>query len=114
MQPRMQRWWGLLQDWTVGYGYRPLRAALWLLLLLIPGTCAFAFDHPSAVKQAKAPPFNPFLYTLDLLLPVVGFGQQQAFNPQGWQQWLAAGLIAAGWILATTVAAGLTRTLARR
>ncbi|MEU8990569.1 hypothetical protein AB0C98_29840 [Streptomyces sp. NPDC048558] len=54
------------------------------------------------------------MYTLDLLLPVVGFGRQQAFNPQGRQQWLAAALIAAGWILATTVAAGLTRTLARR
>ncbi|MEU9056746.1 hypothetical protein AB0D37_41275 [Streptomyces sp. NPDC048384] len=53
------------------------------------------------------------MYTLDLLLPVVGFGEQQAFNPH-WQQWLAAALIAADWILATTVAAGLTRTPARR
>ncbi|MFC8094334.1 hypothetical protein [Streptomyces sp. NPDC057301] len=114
MQPTAQRWWGLLQDWTVGYGYRPLRAAVWLLFLLIAGTCTFAVHHPPAVKPAEAPPFNPLLYTLDLLLPVVGFGQQQAFNPQGWQQWLAAALIAAGWILATTVAAGLTRTLARR
>lgn len=113
-QPTAQRWWGLLQDWTVGYGYRPLRAAVWLLFLLIAGTCAFAVHRPPAVKPAEAPPFNPLLYTLDLLLPVVGFGQQQAFNPLGWQQWLAAALIAAGWILATTVAAGLTRTLARR
>ncbi|MEV7000833.1 hypothetical protein AB0N62_24535 [Streptomyces sp. NPDC093982] len=47
-------------------------------------------------------------------MPVVGFGQQQAFNPQGWQQWPAAVLIAAGWILAMAVAAGLTRTPARR
>ncbi|MEU9291887.1 hypothetical protein AB0D57_46660 [Streptomyces sp. NPDC048275] len=31
------RWWGLLQDWTVGYGYRPLRAAVWLLFLLLAG-----------------------------------------------------------------------------
>ncbi|MFF5044725.1 MULTISPECIES: hypothetical protein [Streptomyces] len=113
-QPTAQRWWGLLQDWTVGYGYRPLRAAVLLLLLLIAGTCAFAVHHPPAAKPAEAPPFNPLLYTLDLLLPVVGFGQQQAFNPQGWQQWLAAAFIATGWILATTVAAGLTRTLARR
>jgi len=114
IQPMALRWWGLLQDWTVGYGYRPLRAAMWLLLLLIAGTCAFAAHPPSAVKPAEAPPFIAVLYTLDLLLPVVGFGQQQAFNPQGWQQWLAAALIAAGWILATTVAAGLTRALARR
>ncbi|MGW3118610.1 hypothetical protein ACWDBW_15975 [Streptomyces sp. NPDC001107] len=114
IQPAALRWWGLLQDWTVGYGYRPLRAAGWLLLLLLTGTWAFAVHHPLAVKPVEAPPFNPLLYTLDLLLPVVGFGQQQAFNPHGWQQWLAAVLIAAGWILATTIAAGLTRTLARR
>ncbi|MFJ8637085.1 hypothetical protein [Streptomyces sp. NPDC093568] len=114
VQPTARRWWGLLQDWTVGYGYRPMRAAVWLLFLLVAGACAFAAHHPPAVKPAEAPPFNPLLYTLDLLLPVVGFGQQQAFNPLGWQQWLAAAVIAAGWILATTVAAGLTRTLARR
>ncbi|MFJ1561561.1 translocation/assembly module TamB domain-containing protein [Streptomyces mirabilis] len=61
-----------------------------------------------------APPFNAFLYTLDLLVPVVSFGQEQAFTPHGWQQWLAAALIAAGWVLATTIAAGLTRSLSRQ
>ncbi|MFE2536664.1 hypothetical protein [Streptomyces sp. NPDC059371] len=48
---------------------------------------------------------------MDLLVPVVSFGQEQAFNPHGWQQLLAAALVAAGWILATTIAAGLTRSL---
>ncbi|MDR6980840.1 hypothetical protein J2X68_007582 [Streptomyces sp. 3330] len=54
------------------------------------------------------------LYTLDLLLPAVDFGQQNAFHPTGWQQWLAASLTAAEWFLATTIAAGLTRRLSRR
>ncbi|WP_406841776.1 hypothetical protein ACICHK_42970 (plasmid) [Streptomyces sp. AHU1] len=108
------RLWGCLQDWTVGYGYRPIRAAAWMLLLLAISTIAFTSHHPSPAKVSEAPPFNPLLYSLDLLLPVVDFGQQQAFNPLGWQQWLAASLIAAGWILATTIAAALARTLSRR
>jgi hypothetical protein len=53
------------------------------------------------------------VYTLDLLLPVIDFGQEHAYQPRGAAQWLAYGLIAAGWILATTVAAGLTRVLNR-
>ncbi|MFI8234897.1 oxidoreductase [Streptomyces sp. NPDC085900] len=108
------RLWGRVQDWTVGYGYRPGRAVGWLLLLLLIATVAFTAHHPPAVKPAEAPPFNPLLYGLDLLLPIVGFGQQEAYRPGGWQQWLAAALIAAGYVLATTIAAGLTRTLARR
>jgi hypothetical protein len=54
------------------------------------------------------------MYTLDVLLPIVDFGQQSAFTPRGAQQWLGYVLIAAGWILATTVAAGIARTLRRQ
>lgn len=113
-QPSAVRLWGHIQDWTVGYGYRPIRAAGWLVLLLLVATIAFDVRHPPAVKPSEAPPFNAFLYALDLLVPVVGFGQEQAFSPTGWQQWLAAALMASGWVLATTIATGLTRTLSRR
>jgi hypothetical protein len=54
------------------------------------------------------------VYTLDLLLPIIDFHQESAFNPSGWYQWLSYGLIAAGWILATTIAAGLTRAVNRQ
>lgn len=108
------RLWGYVQDWTVGYGYRPGRAAGWLAVLVLVATVAFAVREPPAGKPSEAPPFNSLLYGLDLLLPVVSFGQEGAFRPEGWQQWLAAALVAAGWILATTIAAGVTRVLARR
>ncbi|MFB4284570.1 hypothetical protein ACBJ59_55520 [Nonomuraea sp. MTCD27] len=108
------RLWGYLQDWTVGYGYRPFRAALWLAALLLMGTLAFTAHHPVAFKPAEAPPFNAFLYTLDLLLPIISFGQEGAFGARGTHQWLAAAMIAAGWILATTILAGLTRALSRQ
>jgi hypothetical protein len=108
------RLWGYLQDWTVGYGYRPFRAALWLAALLLIGTVAFTIQEPPALKPGEAPPFNAFLYTLDLLLPIIGFGQETAFGPRDSQQWLAATMIAVGWILATTILAGLTRALSRQ
>jgi hypothetical protein len=105
--------WGYLQDWTVGYGYSPVRAAVWLVALALIGTVAFAVKHPPPLKP-EAPEFNPVLYTLDLLLPIISFGQEGAFNPGSAQQWLAAGLVIAGWVLATTIVAGITRVLSRQ
>ncbi|MEV5323626.1 hypothetical protein AB0K67_05710 [Nonomuraea sp. NPDC052634] len=111
--PWYARAWGHLQDVTVGYGFRPLRAAAWLLALLAVGTVVFGLNRPPPLKRGESPEFNPLVYTLDLLLPIIDFGQEKAFNPAGGAQWLAYGLIAAGWVLATTIATGLTRTLRR-
>ena len=112
--PRYARLWGYVQDAAVGYGFRPMRAAGWLLVLLCTGTLAFALHRPPALKPSEAPGFNPFVYTLDLLLPIVDFGQQGAYAPRGWYQWLSYLLIATGWVLATTIAAGVTRSLNRQ
>ncbi|MFK0254697.1 membrane-associated oxidoreductase [Streptomyces sp. NPDC090445] len=112
--PRHTRLWGLLQDATVGYGFRPLRAAGWLLALLLTGSVAYGLRPPPPLKAGEAPEFNPVFYTLDLLLPIIGFGQEQAFAPRGWGQWLSYLLIVTGWILATTTAAGVSRSLQRQ
>ncbi|MCO6011262.1 hypothetical protein NE236_40565 [Actinoallomurus purpureus] len=109
------RVWGYLQDATVGYGYRPWRAAGWLALMLIVGTVAFHTRHPLAAEPGKAPPFNAFIYTLDLLLPIIDLGQRKAYlPPAGWLQWLMYGFVVLGWVLATTIAAGITRALRRQ
>lgn len=112
--PRRARLWGLLQDATVGYGFRPLRAAGWLLALLMSGTVAFWLHHPRPLKAGEAPEFNPVFYTIDLMLPIIGFGQEEAFAPAGWYQWLSYLLIVTGWVLATTTAAGVSRSLQRQ
>jgi uncharacterized protein YjbI with pentapeptide repeats len=112
--PAPLRPWSYLQDWMVGYGYRPQRAAVCLIVLLAIGTAAFTADHPAPLDRSQAPEFSPALYTLDLLIPFGGLGQRGAFNPVGWHHWLAAGITAAGWVLATTVAAGITRVLSRQ
>jgi hypothetical protein len=105
--------WSLLQDITVGYGYRPRRALGWLALLLTAGSIVFSIAPPPVLESGNAPHFNGVIYTLDLMLPVVNLGQKYAFNPGGAQQWLSYLLIAAGWTLTTTVAAGLARVLRR-
>lgn len=113
-RPRHTRAWGLLQDATVGYGFRPLRAAGWLLALLLTGTIAYTIHPPRPLKAGEAPDFNAVFYTLDLMLPIIGFGQEQAFAPSGWHQWLSYLLIVTGWVLATTTAAGISRSLQRQ
>jgi hypothetical protein len=110
----LARGWGLLQDVTIGYGYRPVRAVAWLVILLAVGSTVFAITPPPPLGSGAAPHFNPVIYTLDLLLPVVDLGQKHAFNPGGAEQWLSYVLIAGGWVLVTTVAAGAARVLSRR
>ncbi|WP_436787316.1 oxidoreductase [Yinghuangia sp. YIM S10712] len=107
------RIWGHVQDATIGYGYRPTRALAWLAALIAAGTAAFAVDSPTPVKADEAPHWNPFFYTVDLLLPVVTFGQEAAWNPGGWAQWVAYTLVMLGWILAGAAAAGATRVINR-
>lgn len=103
--------WGLLQDGLVGYGYRPTWAALWLLALTALGTTVFSLNPPADGAGDTA--FNPLVYTLDLLIPIVDFRQERAFGIGGRAQWLAYVLTAMGWILFTAVAGALTRTFNR-
>ncbi|MEU3885539.1 membrane-associated oxidoreductase [Streptomyces sp. NPDC029041] len=112
--PWYGRLWGHVQDATVGYGFRPLRAAGWLVSLLMAGSLVYALHHPAPLKPDEAPQFNPVFYTLDLLLPVISFGQETAFAPTDGYQWLSYALVLMGWILATTVVTGITRSVSRQ
>ncbi|MFE9445795.1 oxidoreductase [Streptomyces sp. NPDC006602] len=108
------RLWGHLLDWTVGYGYRPWRAGVWLAALILFGTAVFGAHSPRSTDPGQVPPFNAFVYTLDLLIPIGGLGQRTSWYWQaGATAWLAYALMAAGWILTTAVLAGITRTLNR-
>jgi hypothetical protein len=110
----VSRTWGVLLDWTVGYGYRPWISGLWLVLLVALGTTMFSLHHPHTLRQPdERPHFHAFVYTLDLMLPIETFGQRSAWDPIGWTGWLAWGLTGAGWILATALLAGVARVLRR-
>jgi hypothetical protein len=112
--PWYGRAWSWLQEVTVGYGYRPLRAGAWLVAFLAIGTLIFGLRHPPALAGVPHPGFNPLIYSLDLLVPLVNFGLRGAYDPQGAQRWLAYLLIAVGWIFVTTIAAGIARVLRRQ
>jgi hypothetical protein len=58
-------------------GYRLLRAGLRAMALLVCGA------------------FDAVFYTLDLPVPIIGFGPEVAFAPRRAGQWLAYGLTAA-------------------
>ncbi|MEV8129395.1 oxidoreductase [Streptomyces sp. NPDC085944] len=110
--PLPARGWGHLLDATVGYGYRPWLAGIWLLALTLLGTLAFRTQSPTPVKPGEGPPFQPLVYALDLLIPIGGLGQRTAWY---WTapgpQWLAYALLASGWVLTTAIVAGVSRTL---
>ncbi|MER5351327.1 oxidoreductase [Kitasatospora sp. NPDC002551] len=110
--PLPARIWGRVQDVTVGYGFRPGRAALWMLLAWALGSLYFATHAPQPLKADERPHWNPVLYALGQLLPVVDLGQK-GWNPGGTAQWISSGLVVVGWVLATTVAAGASRMLQR-
>lgn len=113
--PVAGRVWGWLQDVTVGYGYRPGRAAVWMAVLWALGAVFFAAHHAPAPADAGGyrPHWSPPLYALDLLLPVIDLGQDNAWRETGAGLWVASALTLLGWMLATTAAAGATRLLRR-
>ncbi|PPK68058.1 hypothetical protein V5P93_007406 [Actinokineospora auranticolor] len=107
------RLWGRLQDVTVGYGYRPWLAMVWLGLFWLLGTLWFG-DHPMVkLDNDMDPVWNPPLLATDLLLPIIDLGQDNKWRMVGASQWISGVLIAVGWILATTAATGATRVLKR-
>ncbi|WP_406358527.1 oxidoreductase [Streptomyces sp. NBC_00658] len=110
--PRAARAWGHLLDVTVGYGYRPWLAGVWLLALTLLGALSFSTHAPTPVQRGEGAPFQPLVYTLDLLIPIGGLGQRSAWY---WSndslQWLAYLLIAFGWVLTTAIIAGVSRAL---
>jgi hypothetical protein len=111
--PLAAKLWGYAQDWTVAYGYRPGRAAVWMAVLWAAASLAFARNDPPPADPDRHPHWNASLFALDLLLPVIDLGQVGQWQLRGGWQWLAAAVILLGWVLATTVAAGVTRTLRR-
>lgn len=123
------RVWSWLQRWMVGYGYRPVRALAWLLALLVLGSLWFGLGSDDCTLDPDrfvvlgercavnaddtGLEWDPVLYTVDLLVPLADFGNKGRWHMGGLDKWVSTGFIAMGWVLVTTVAAGVTRTLRR-
>lgn len=105
--------WGYVLDFSVGYGYRPWLAFIWLTSLVAIGSIVFAWRPPSPIGLDKSVHFNSLVYTINLLLPVGQFVQPNQWSPDGAGRWFAYALVGLGWLLATAVIAGITRVLNR-
>jgi hypothetical protein len=105
--------WSYLLDWSVGYGYRPWLATLWLVALVATGTIVFHLWPPQPLNPGRAPEFSSLAYTVNILLPFGQFVQSDSWQPVGAERWFAYALVGAGWLLATAVVAGVTRVLNR-
>lgn len=108
------RAWGLLQDALFGYGFVPTRALLWLVALVGAGAWWFSAHAVRPINPREHPTWDPFLYALDLVIPIVNLGHETAWNPTGADKAVAMTLTISGWLLATAVVAGARRILNRR
>jgi hypothetical protein len=105
---------------TIGYGYAPFLALVYLILFLLAGYLLFrradtkglvlpteqkAFDH--AISHNYRPPsyyrsFNALLYSLEALVPFLTFHQYDTWYPSGpWRRRYLWVHMIFGWILVT-------------
>jgi hypothetical protein len=110
--PPLRKAWGYLQDKTIGYGYLPARALTLFLLMVLTGVAFFWYFWPEPLL-ADRPHFNPFFYTLDVLIPFADFGQRDSWNWTRSHEVFKVIFSIFGWTLAITAIAGLNRKLTR-
>ena len=80
--------------------YRLWQAGLWLVLLVGVGSLLFGVvydvnndgrppseDFNPARDPSQVPPFEPVIYSVDVLVPVISLGQRVAWNASGTAQW---------------------------
>jgi hypothetical protein len=103
--------WNFFLGATVGHGYRAWLAGVWLLILFVVGCVLSNLAYPEYFRTARpapqSPHFQPVLYTLDVLLPLINIHQRDMWIADGPAQWGAL-LTVAGWVLTTAAVAALT------
>jgi len=137
---RSMRWWSLwrpvnfFMDITCGHGYRPWLAAVWVGLFVLIGWHSFNLDFPDVVPlkepavsrmarkeplPGEYPKFSPFVYSADVLLPIVNLQQKDywALNDATERgrcaRWYLPIHILAGWFFTTLFVVGVTGLIRR-
>ena len=116
---RKRRAWNRFLGITIGHGYQTWRAFAFLAIFLVVGWDVFIFAKGIGIMECSKEcgtgnTFNPFMYSLDVLLPVINFHQKDYYSPNAttlageivrWYFWIH---IAVGWVFTTLAVASLT------
>ena len=127
------RAWGRVLWATVAYGYRPGQALLIAIMIYVAGGFIFTYAaHQNLLAPARAtraatqssrcdpptyPCVHPWVYSSDVLLPVINLRERENWAPDATrEEWVAVyGWVASaiGWILGIAVVAGITNVVRR-
>ena len=110
---RLSRLGSVISSTTLGYGYLPRRAAFLALAVQAAASVFYAFHVPTAIHPGDHVTYYPVLYAADLFVPIVHFGQTDAFQSHGLAACVAYLLPYVGWALGLAIVAGASRTLSK-
>lgn len=132
--PWQSRAWNRFIDWFVGYGYKLHRPFIILAITGVLGGVVFLIaQHADLIFSTQGhhpalggtpttyPPFYPFIYSFQLLTPGLDLREAGNWLPDpsksGWGMFmmiLVWMMVVFGWVLATAIAAGITRLFRQR
>jgi hypothetical protein len=117
----------VLLRWTIGYGLYPLRALLWLLLIILLGWAVYgysdrmiaptdqgAYENLRGDKKSLPPhypEFSPLVFSIENSLPFIKLGQVDKWQPDHSAQVLVSVQriqIGLGWLLSAFFVAGVS------
>ncbi|HET9170563.1 MAG TPA: hypothetical protein VFN97_14070 [Actinospica sp.] len=109
----LSRFGSVISSTLLGYGYLPRRAAYIAVAVQTAASVFYAYDVPTAIHPGDHVTFYPVLYAADLFVPIVHFGQTDAFQSHGFAAFVAFALPYLGWALGLAIVAGASRTLSK-
>jgi hypothetical protein len=110
---RWDRLVGVIFNTVVGYGYRPMRAVFFSILIQLAAIGFFAAERPGQIRPEDHVVYYPALYAADLFVPIVHFGQADAFQSHGFAAVVAMVLPYLGWAFGIAIVSGVSRALTR-
>ncbi|HXZ75848.1 MAG TPA: hypothetical protein VEH31_33950, partial [Streptosporangiaceae bacterium] len=113
------KWWNWILEQSTGYGYKLYRPLLALLGLAVIGAIIFYVAEAHGLMQVRIakpiPAFQPFVYSLQLVVPLVDLQETEVWLPKTGTLagnllmayvWVA---IAFGWLFSGALLAGIGR-----
>lgn len=126
----LNKFWMKFLGLTIDFGYSPQKVFVWILPILIIGTLLFMIANNNGMMSPVLeeisshsagrpsyipyPIFNPFLYALDVFLPIVDLHQESYWIPNTTLpngqllMYFMMGYILTGWLLTTLGIAAVT------